>query len=791
MSLVFISYRRDDSPDAVARIHERLVARLRNREVFYDHTSIELGDEFPQVLRDKVTTAGVVLVVIGPRWVASLHARRAAPVDHVREEVRLALASGADVVPVLVGRATMPTDADLADFPDLLPLLRRNAQPVPPDPLFESECDKLLAYLERTGPADVVGSVLAGKYKVQRQIGEGGMGDVYVAEQTHPVRRLVAVKLIKPGMESKDVLARFDAERQALAVMDHPNVCQVLDAGTAPNGRPFFVMEYVKGVPITQFCDDRKLTPRERLDLFVTVCRGVQHAHQKGIIHRDIKPGNVLVEVVDGKPVPKVIDFGLAKALGRTLTDKSFAPTEYGRWVGTLEYSSPEQAEGRFDIDTLSDVYSLGVLLYELLAGSPPFTRAELRHAGEEEMRRVIREVEPSRPSHRLSSSKNLPAIAANRQLDPAALGRALRGELDWIILKALDKAPERRYATPTALADDLTRHLTDQPVSAGKPSAWLRLRKFYRRNRVQVVAAGLVVSALVLGVVGTTLGLLESERLKALAEANAQSARDEAAESARQKNLAEQARQATADQLEKTRQAEELAKAKTKEVEATLVVVRERTRLLSDAYGDFVFGIQTKLENNPGTQELRKQLLETARAGLKKVLDDARRQGTPDSTLVWSHFRMGDVELALGNTPAAEKEYQAGYELAQRLADADPKSAQAQRDLSVSFTKLGDVALQLGRTNDALDYYKKGLDVRQRLADADPKSAQAQRDLLVSHYKLGMLSEKNEDYAAAIQSYEKGLAVAEKFAKPDFFEKEVKVLKEQIAECKAKQKEK
>ncbi len=552
MSHVFLSYRRADTPDAVARLYERLVARIRNREVFYDHRSIELGDEFPELLRHKVTTASVVLVVIGPKWVELLREKQSAAVDHVREEIRLALASQADVIPVLVGGAAMPSETALADFPDLLPLRARNAQTVRPDPLFADECDKLIAHLERTGPAELVGAMLAGKYKVQRLIGEGGMGDVYLAEQTAPVKRPVAIKVLKAGMDTKEVLARFDAERQALAVMDHPNVCKVLDAGQAPNGRPYFVMEYVRGVPITRFCDDRKLPPKERLELFMTVCRGVQHAHQKGIIHRDIKPGNVLVEVVDGKPVPKVIDFGLAKATGLKLTDQSFAPTEDGRWVGTLEYSSPEQAEGRFDIDTLTDMYSLGVLLYELLAGSPPFTREELLKTSEAEMRRVIRETEPSKPSAKLRSSANLPRIAADRQLEPAKLTSALQGDLDWIILKALDKAPDRRYPTPTALADDLHRHLTDQQISAGKPSAWRGIRKFARRNRGPVLATALVFFALLGGVVATTLMYFAAERSETLARQEAQAKQEALVAESAQRELAEANGQAASEQRAK-----------------------------------------------------------------------------------------------------------------------------------------------------------------------------------------------------------------------------------------------
>src|SRR6202521_317818 len=299
---------------------------------------------------------------------------------------------------------------------------------------------------------------------------------------------MVALKIIKAGMDSKQVLARFEAERQALALMDHPNIAKVFDGGATEAGRPYFVMELVKGVPITTYCDEHKLTPRQRLELFVPVCQAVQHAHQKGIIHRDLKPSNVLVALYDGKPVPKAIGFGVAKATGRRLTDKTLF-TAFGAVVGTLEYMSPEQAEvNQLDIDTRSDVYSLGVLLYELLAGSPPFTRKELEKAGMLEMLRVIREQEPSKPSTKLSSSDALPTLSANRGTEPAKLTRLVRGELDWIVMKCLEKDRNRRYETANGFAADVQRYLADEPVLAGPPSAWYRCRKFARRNRGPVL---------------------------------------------------------------------------------------------------------------------------------------------------------------------------------------------------------------------------------------------------------------------------------------------------------------
>jgi WD40 repeat protein/serine/threonine protein kinase len=525
---IFISYRRADCPDSVARIFGELKSRLRNSEIFYDHKSIPLGEEFPEMLRQKVAAANIVLVVIGPKWVELLLGKQTASIDHVREEVRLALQSSCEVIPVLVGGAKMPSEADLAGFPELSSLRNKNAQSIPPDPDFEAKCGELVEHLERTGFADVVGSFLAGRYKVIRKIGEGGMGEVYEAEQTIPLHRRVAVKLIKPGMDSKEVLARFDAEKQALAVMDHPNVCRVFDGGVAPNHRPFFVMEFVKGVPITEYCDEHKLDPKQRLEMFFSVCQAVQHAHQKGIIHRDIKPKNVLVEIVDGKPSPKVIDFGLAKALGHKLTDQSFY-TEYGKWVGTLEYSSPEQAEGRYDVDTLSDVYSLGVLLYELLVGAAPFTRAELEDAGEKKMREIVAEGVKTKPSTKLSSSKNLPTIAANRRLDPAQLTKLVRGELDWITMKALEKDRDRRYETALGLARDVRRYLADEVVEARPPSLSYRVKKFVRRHKGHVIGGSFILLALIGGTMGTGYGVIEANNHRTANSLREQAERDRA----------------------------------------------------------------------------------------------------------------------------------------------------------------------------------------------------------------------------------------------------------------------
>jgi serine/threonine protein kinase/Flp pilus assembly protein TadD len=362
-------------------------------------------------------------------------------------------------------------------------------------------------------PELVAGAVIAGRYKLLEEIGEGGMGSVWMAQQSGPIRRLVAVKVIKAGMDSKSVMARFDAERQALALMDHPNIARVYDAGATADGRPFFVMELVKGLPITEFCDQRRLTLRERLHLIVPVCQAIQHAHQKGVIHRDIKPRNVLIAMYDDAPVPKVIDFGVAKAMSQPLTEQTLA-TGFGAVVGTPEYMSPEQATfNNLDIDTRSDVYSLGVLLYELLTGSPPITRETMRTIGLLEVLRVVREEEPPLPSTRLSTAETLLSLAANRSTEARKLTSLLRNELDWIVMKALEKDRRRRYESANSMALDMLRYLAGEPVQAAPPSLRYRLRKFVNRHRGRVAATAALLVALALGTGGTMWGLLSAER--------------------------------------------------------------------------------------------------------------------------------------------------------------------------------------------------------------------------------------------------------------------------------------
>jgi serine/threonine protein kinase/tetratricopeptide (TPR) repeat protein len=486
------------------------------------------------------------------------------------------------------------------------------------------------------GPGTVIGP-----YKLLQQIGEGGMGVVFMAEQEKPVRRRVALKVIKPGMDSRQVVTRFEAERQALALMDHQNIARVLDAGATATGRPYFVMELVHGVPITTYCDDNHLTPRERLELFVPVCQAVQHAHQKGVIHRDLKSSNVLVCLYDGKPVPKVIDFGVAKATQQRLTEKTMF-TQFGTVVGTLEYMAPEQAEAsQLGVDTRSDVYSLGVLLYELLTGTTPLERKRLREAALDEVLRIIREEEPPRPSTRLSGSGKLPAIAAARKTEPAKLSKLVRGELDWIVMKALEKDRSRRYETANGFARDVQRYLADEPVEACPPSPSYRLRKFARKYRKPLATAA---TFLVLAVLAGALTTWQAVRL---ARADRDAAERERDETVHQAKRVQDIRDALA-QAQTVREQARAANDRGRWAEARAMVKRAEALLEGGSADEELAGRIHDALRELDQEEKDRRMVET----LEKIREES--SNTRDTALRYAEaFRQYGLEIE--RLPVAE----------------------------------------------------------------------------------------------------------------------------------------
>jgi serine/threonine protein kinase/tetratricopeptide (TPR) repeat protein len=571
--------------------------------------------------------------------------------------------------------------------------------------------------------AEAPGAVI-GPYKLVERIGEGGMGTVWMAQQTEPVKRLVAVKLIKAGMDSRQVIARFEAERQALALMDHPNIARVLDAGTAGAGRPYFVMDLVKGVPLTRYCDEHHLTPRQRLELFVPVCQAVQHAHQKGIIHRDLKPSNVLVALYDGRPVPKVIDFGVAKAAGQSLTDKTLV-TGFGAIVGTLEYMSPEQAEiNQLDIDTRSDIYSLGAVLYELLTGGPPFSRKELETAGLLEMLRVIREREPARPSTKISTADGLPALAARRGMEPKRLAALVRGELDWIVMKALEKDRNRRYETANSLAMDLQRYLADEPVQACPPTMGYRIRKFTRKNRKLLVIGAAFTSLVLLAAVVSSWQWWRAER-------HARAERDER-ERAEKKSLeaAENARQ--------TREA----------------IKKSFTRLS-----------ETTLLNQPGLTPLRKQLLQDAREFYEHFLQQSRNDPELEVELAASYLRLCTINISLDRNDDALAAIVKGLELVEKLLRERPGDLEFPKQLAGYFqyrSVLGESTRPPSDPPGVLAALRNSTAIWERFARDDPQVLGFRSDLAGQYMLLGMMQQELGRREDALASYQKVRTLSE-----------------------------
>ena len=607
-----------------------------------------------------------------------------------------------------------------------------------PGQTIDPEPAPISATTAYSSPRIEPGHVIAGRYILQDKIGEGGMGEVWVAKQTEPVKRKVALKLIKPGMDSKAVLARFEQERQALAIMDHPNIAHVLDGGLTSSGRPFFVMDLVNGLPLTKFCDESRLTPKERLELFVPICQAVQHAHQKGIVHRDLKPANILVSLIDGKPVPKVIDFGVAKATGGKLTEESLS-TQFGVMVGTLEYMSPEQAGfSGVDVDTRADIYSLGVILYELLTGLRPIDSKRLRKAAQAELIRMIQEEEPSKPSTRLSTEEALPSLAALRHTEPKKLLALLRGELDWVVMKCLEKNRERRYETVNGLGRDIQRYLADEPVEARPPSAGYRLGKFLKRNKGPVLAGSLVLLALVAGIVGTSWGLVRARTAEEIAIN-----RYDEAEKARAK--------AAASALAEAREREKAEKAE------------------ADTLADYRASADDAIEQLIGSkQELgpkEKTYLENT---LKRWQAFAARQGDDERSKAIraeGHHRVAQLWAKLGRKGEARTEYQVASSLRKELVERFPTNPNYQQDLADTQTYLGLLYIGLGKLDEARVELQAGLDLRSKLALQFPGFPTYQQKQGSSYMSLGLLfhSLKNREEEGA--AYREALVVRRKLA--------------------------
>jgi tetratricopeptide (TPR) repeat protein len=609
------------------------------------------------------------------------------------------------------------------------------------------------------------GAVIAGRYILVERIGEGGMGEVWVARQTEPVRRKVAVKLIKAGMDSRAVLQRFEQERQALALMDHPHIARVLDGGLTPDRRPFFVMELVNGLPLTRFCDDARLGIRERLELFAAICQAVQHAHQKGIIHRDLKPSNILVTILDGRPVPRVIDFGVAKATSGRLTDESLS-TQFGAVVGTLEYMAPEQAGySGADIDTRADIYSLGVILYELLTGLRPLDAKRLKQAAFAEMLRVLKEDEPSKPSTRLSTEDAAPSLAALRQTEPKKLAALLRGELDWVVMKCLEKQRDRRYETASGLARDVQRYLANEVVEARPPSAGYRLGKFLRRNRGPVAAAGLVALALVGGVVGTTLGMVQADRARA-AEA-AQRARAERARDRTRQALDAMTSSVTGDSLTAQKELSDEQKKFLTEVlsyyqefageRADDEASRARTADASLRVGRIEYRLGRRTE---GAAAFR-----LARDGFAQLAADFPAVPEYRQELARSHNNLGALLTDLGRRPEAEQQHRQALALREQLAADSPAVPQYRQELAESHNSLGVLLTDLGRWPEAEEQHRQALALFEKLAADFPAVPQYRRGLAQSHNNLGLLRMYLGKGPEAEQQYRQALALYEQLA--------------------------
>ena len=610
-----------------------------------------------------------------------------------------------------------------------------------------------------------------GAFKLLQRIGEGGFGVVYMAEQSTPVRRKVALKLIKPGMDTKEVIARFEAERQALAMMNHPNIAKVYDGGETASGRPYFVMELVKGVPLTKYCDEEKLDTQDRLKLFQTICAAIQHAHQKGVIHRDIKPSNVLITLHDGEPVPKVIDFGVAKAINQQLTEKTMF-TCFGQMIGTPQYMSPEQAEmSGLDIDTRSDIYSLGVLLYELLTGSTPIQPERLRETGFAEMQRMIREEEPPKPSLRLSTQGEHSAkIAIARSSEMKQLGSLLRGELDWIVMKALEKNRDRRYETASGLAKDVQRYLEGEPVAACPPSFVYRFKKFSRKYRGVLVSVTSVLAVLGLATVFSTVLAIKAnharreanENLKAFEESNA-----ELVEARGNEALENAIDQLLRGNVEESRKSLDVAR--THGANPGKIALCNATLLFYEGSFDYVDELDNAIKHLPNSMATKVLMANTYRFGplanlvksneLDRQIEELTPKTTIDLLLAGQHFALREPDRAIEYLEELRRTHNsrlAFYELSRVYTS---KVSEAYNDSNVEgFLKYADVAFQT-MTNNKLAGRRY---VYAHLAAADHFRLDGRLELEEYHVSKARLAAKSlvDEHPRASRSHQSLAAV-------------------------------
>ena len=584
-----------------------------------------------------------------------------------------------------------------------------------------------------------------GPYKILRILGQGGMGIVYLAEQEHPIRRTVALKVIKLGMDTKEVIARFESERQALALMNHPNVAKVLDAGATEHGTPYFVMEYVAGISIADYCDRHRLNTRERLELFMPVCQAIQHAHQKGIIHRDIKPSNVLVSLQDDKPVPKVIDFGVAKATNQRLTEKTLF-TQRGFLIGTPQYMSPEQAEmTQLDVDTRTDIYSLGVTLYELLVGALPFDAGVLRRAGYDEIRRIIREEESPRPTTRLRSlGQTAIEVANRRRTDLESLQKQLRGDLDWITMKAIEKDRTRRYQSASELEADIRRHLNDEAVIASPPGAMYRIRKFARRHKTGVAAAGLVVLAIIIGIAGITIGLVRAIRAERAASKAEGVARQEA-ETAKQ----------VSDFLVGLFAVSDPSEAKGNSITAREILDRGAEKIKRDLRDQPL--VRARILDAIGRVYRSLGLYESAVPLLEESLE-IRRQilGEENLDVSKSLGNVANVHLDRGDFTKAKPLFERAIAIGEKSLGPDHP------DLAVRLNNLANLLLQTGDYEGGRQALERALAIREKsLGPVHPETA-------ITLTSLGLLYYRTGEYAKARSVFERALSIREEALGPD-----------------------